>query len=116
MATVRNFKCHGDCPQWRIVTHSTTTANAVRINHAVGPLGIVQDRGGLNGDPGGCDVQMDGIGYVELGATLAYGAAIQSHTDNSGRAEANSDINWRIGRLLRGGVAGDIVPVLIIPH
>ena len=116
MATVRNFKCHGDCPQWRIVTHSTTTANAVRTNQAPGPLGIVQDRGGLNGDPGGCDVQMSDIGYVELGATLAYGAFIQAHTDNSGRAEANTAIDFRIGRLLRGGVAGDIVPVLIIPH
>lgn len=114
MDLVKSFICDGACPNWRIVTFSTTTAGAVRTNQAAGPFGIVQDRGGANGER--CDVKMIGFGQVELGATVAYGTAIQAMNDGSGRAETNTVVEFRVGRILRGGVAGDIVPVLICPN
>lgn len=114
MDLVKSFICDGACPNWRIVTFSTTTAGAVRTTRAAGTLGIVQDRGGANGER--CDVKMIGFGQVELAEALAYGAAIQAHTDDTGRAQVNTDIEFRVGRLLKGGDAGDIVPVLICPN
>jgi len=111
---IKNFKCDGNVPNYRIVTGSPSIVGAVRTNHAAGPLGIVQERGGTNG--GDCDVEMLGFGMVELAETVNAWTAIQGHTDNTGRAQVNTDINWRVGRVLRGGVAGDIVPCLICPN
>jgi len=110
----KNFKCHGAVPNYRIVCASNTTPGAVRTNHVPGPLGIVQDRGGADGED--CDVLMIGLGKVELFESLGFGASVQAHIDNTGRAAANTDINYRVGRILAGGVAGDIVPILVCPN
>lgn len=110
---VKNFQCDGTIPNYRIVGPSPSVVGGVRTTHAPGPYGVVQDRGGTTGD--NCDVVMLGIGLVELAETIAAGTAVQQHTDNSGRAQVNTDINWRVGRLLRAGVAGDLVPIFICP-
>jgi hypothetical protein len=57
------------------------------------------------------DVTMLGIAEIELAGTLAAGALVAS--DASGNAVAAADTNPTIGRLVHGGVDGDVVPVFL---
>jgi hypothetical protein len=59
-----------------------------------------------SGNP--CSVQLDGVGKITLATTL--NAGVQVASDASGHATTYSS-GWSAGVLLKGGSAGDIVPI-----
>lgn len=57
------------------------------------------------------DVTLVGIAEITLAATLVAGALVAA--DAAGHAVAATDGDPTIGRLIHGGVDGDVVPVLL---
>lgn len=57
------------------------------------------------------DLILVGIGEITLAATLTRGAQVTC--DAAGKAVAASDGNTVIGKLMKSGVAGDVVPILL---
>lgn len=63
----------------------------------------------MKGSPG--RIAMGGVAPIELGATLAAGVTVAS--DSQGRAKAVG-ANPAAAIILEGGVAGDVVPAIVI--
>ena len=59
-------------------------------------------------------VGIAGISQLKLGGNVTAGDKVQSHTDGTGLLAATAD--HVLARAIDGGVAGDIVRVLLVNH
>jgi hypothetical protein len=58
-------------------------------------------------------IAYSGVGYIELGATVAAGAMVSAGTDGVGVAASVITDEHMVGPLLQGGDDGDIVAIMI---
>lgn len=95
---------------YRLLKFSTSDTTVVQATAASDALiGVSGQVGAASGET--LDVTLIGIGEVTLGDTVARGARVTS--DASGRAITASDGENVAGMVLKSGVVGDVVPLLL---
>jgi hypothetical protein len=106
-----NFKAGAVISAYRFTKFGADDDHVILCNAATdGIIGVSQSVPAFAAeDP--IDIDMAGIGEVELNATLARG--IQVTADATGKAVAATDGDSVGGKILKSGVAGDIVPILL---
>ena len=108
---VKTFKAEGDIPGNRIIKLGTGD-NTVAAASAVGDrlIGISHATDAKAGYA--ADVTLQGIATVKAGGAINKGEQVT--TDASGQAVSKSAAtNSRVGVVLTGASAGDLVPVLL---
>jgi hypothetical protein len=106
----KTFKADGAIAAYTAVTPGSDQDHVATAGAADIVIGVTGQVGAAAAeDP--VDVTMLGIAEIELAGTLAAGALVAS--DASGNAVAAADTNPTIGRLVHGGVDGDVVPVFL---
>lgn len=103
--------------QYRFVNMHATNGNTIAIA-AAGTImvGVQQDKAGQQTLAGGeaSEIGIDGVTLIELSATIAAGVEVKASADGRAETAATAVTGHYVGgRLLTGGVEGDIVSMLI---
>ena len=93
-----------------VIENSTNTENVEVATAGENVLGVTEAAWAL-GDKA-VSIAYAGVVYITLNATLAVGALVAS--DANGKAVAYAAGDYVAGRLMSGGVAGDLASLLLI--
>ncbi len=100
----------GTISPYRLVKFSTSDTTVIQASAATDSLiGVSGSVGAASGES--VDVTFVGIGEITLGDTVARGGQVTS--DASGRGIPAVDGNSVAGKVLKSGVVGDVVPILL---
>lgn len=106
---IKAFIAQGAITPKSIVAAGTLPGTVKLAEDGDSLLGLSDVTGAVDG--GLCDVILTQIGEVKLGGAVAFGAKVA--TDGSGTGITGDVASASIGIALDGGVAGDIIPLLI---
>lgn len=105
---ILNFTAENAVPAFRFAKAGTAEGHVKLATADAVVLGVSMDVASAEGRP--CDVQLDGIAYVEAGGSVSFGAKVTSDAGGKAVAATSGDI---AGIALENGASGDIIRVIL---
>ena len=106
-----SVEASGDLSANQFLLHDVDASGQLVLSSAAGTGYVLQDKPSAQGQAG--NIRISNVTKVELGATVAAGAQVES--DAAGKAVTLA-AGIAVGHLLTGGDAGEVVAMIVIPN